>query len=77
MRALIVLSVIAIVFGSRVAEAGMSTAPRDTSATAYNAPTASHVTVSRHRGGHVHHARRGISGPIAAIGGAIGGLFRR
>ena len=77
MRALIVLSVIAIVFGSTVAEAGMSTAPRDTSATAYNAPKASQATVSRHRGGRVHHARRGIGGPIAAIGGAIGGIFRR
>jgi hypothetical protein len=77
MRALMVLSLIAIVLGPGVAEAGMSTAPRETSESAYNAPTATHATASRHRGRHVHHARRGIGGPIAAIGGAIGGLFRR
>jgi hypothetical protein len=71
--ALIALSLLAIVFGSRVCEAGMSDAPRDVSA-----PTASHKTaVTHHRtGGRVHHARR-IGGPFASIGGAIGGLFRR
>jgi hypothetical protein len=77
MRALIILSLIALVFGSGVAEAGMTTAPREMSASAHNAPTDDHATVSRHRRGHVHHARRGIGGPIAAIGGAIGGLFHR
>lgn len=76
MRALIVLSLMAIIFGSRVCEAGMSAAPREVSA-----PTASHATAAHHRDrGRVHHAR-GIGGPIAAIGGAIGstigGLFRR
>jgi hypothetical protein len=72
MRALIILSLMAIVFGSRVCEAGMSVAPREVSA-----PTASHTSAAHHRGrGHVHHARR-VGGPIAAIGGAIGGLFRR
>lgn len=73
MRVLIVLSLIAIVFGSRVCEAGMSATPPEVSA-----PTAS---AAHHRGrGHVHHAGR-VGGPIAAIGGAIGGtiggLFRR
>ena len=72
MRALIVLSLMAIMFGSRVCEAGMSAAPREVSA-----PTVRHATVEHHRGrGRVHHAR-GVGGPIAAIGGAIGGLFRR
>jgi len=31
----------------------------------------------RHRSGGRAHRRRGIGGPIGAIGGAIGGLFRR
>jgi hypothetical protein len=70
--ALIVLSLMAIVFGSRVCEAGMSDAPREVSAA-----TARHAAVVHHRSrGRVHHAR-GIGGPFAAIGGAIGGLFRR
>ena len=72
MRALIVLSLMAIVFGSGACEAGMSDTPREVSA-----PTARHATAAHHRSrGRVHHAR-GIGGPIAAIGGAIGGLFRR
>jgi hypothetical protein len=84
MRALIILSLIAIVFGSRACEAGMSTGPHSMSETADTAPTAGHATTGHHRGGgRVHHARRGggpiavISRPIAAVGGAIGGLFRR
>jgi hypothetical protein len=82
MRALIVLSLMAIVFGSSVCEAGMSTGPHRISASAAMAPAASHATVG-HRRGRVHHARRiggpiaAIGRPIAAIGGAIGGLFRR
>jgi hypothetical protein len=69
MRAVIILSLLAIVFGSRACEAGMSAVPREVSA-----PTASHAAAAHHhRGrGHVRHAR-GIGGPIAAIGG----LFRR
>ena len=78
MRALVVLSLMAIIFGSNACEAGMSTGPHKVAA---SAPAASHAT-GHHRGhGRVHHARRGIGGPIAAIGGAIGhtvgGLFRR
>jgi hypothetical protein len=78
MRALIVLSLIAIIFSSNVCEAGMSTGPHRVAA---SAPAAAHA--SHHRGsGHVRHARaRGIGGPIAAVGNAIGstvgGLFRR
>jgi hypothetical protein len=78
MRALIVLSLMAIVFGSTACEAGMSTGPHKVSA----APAASHPVASHHHrgGGRVRHAR-GIGGPIAAVGGAIGstigGIFRR
>jgi hypothetical protein len=72
MRALIVLSLLATVLGPRACEAGMSDAPREVSA-----PTATRTAVAHHRSrGRVHHARR-IGGPFAAIGGAIGGLFRR
>ncbi|WP_300178230.1 hypothetical protein [Bradyrhizobium sp.] len=78
MRALIVLSLTAIVFGSNPCEAGMSTGPHDV---AVRTPAAHHATMS-HRRGRVHHARR-IGGPIAAvgavgnaIGNTIGGIFR-
>jgi hypothetical protein len=86
MRALIVLSLTAIIFSSNVCEAGMSTGPHKASASTRAAPAASHVAMNHRRdGGRVHHAqgRRppGILGPIAAVGGAIGntvgGLFRR
>jgi hypothetical protein len=54
MRALIALSLLGIVFGSRVCEAGMSDAPREVSA-----PTATHTAVAHHRmRGRMHHARR-------------------
>lgn len=77
MRALIVLSLVAIVFGSNACEAGMSTGPHDVAVTT---PTASHAKTSHRRErGRVHHARR-IGGPIAAFGNAvgstIGGIFR-
>ena len=78
MRALIVLSVMAIVFSSTPCEAGMSTGPHKVAA---SAPAASHA--SHHRGrGRAHYARTpGIVRPIAAVGNAIGstvgGLFRR
>jgi hypothetical protein len=75
---LIVLSLLAIVFGSSACEAGMSTGPHDTTV---STPTARHATASHHRErGRVHHARRRIGGPIAAVGNAIGstigGIFR-
>ena len=78
MRALIVLSVMAILFSSTACEAGMSTGPHKVAA---SAPAASHA--SHHRGrGRAHYARTpGIVRPIAAVGNAIGstvgGLFRR
>jgi hypothetical protein len=77
MRALIVLSVTAIIFGSTACEAGMSTGPHDAAA---SAPATSHA--SHHRGrGRAHYARTpGIVRPIAAvghvIGSTVGGLFR-
>lgn len=78
MRALIALSVMAIVFGSTASQAGMSTGPHQSAA---RAPAAHHA--SRHRGGgRSHYARTpAIVRPIAAVGNAIGstvgGLFRR
>jgi hypothetical protein len=77
MRALIVLSLMAIVFSSTACEAGMSTGPHKVAA---SAPAGGHA--SHRSGGRVRHARaRGIGGPIAAVGNVIGstvgGLFRR
>jgi hypothetical protein len=76
MRALIVVSVMAIIFSSTACEAGMSTGPHKVAA---SAPAARHA--SHHRG-RAHYARTpGIVRPIAAVGNAIGstvgGLFRR
>jgi hypothetical protein len=78
MRALIALSVMAIIFGSTASEAGMSTGPHKATTATH---TARHVASSHHRG-RVRHARApGIIRPIAAVGNAIGstvgGLFRR
>jgi hypothetical protein len=77
MRALIVLSLMAILFGSTACEAGMSTGPHKVAA---SAPAAGHA--SHHRGrGRAHYARTpAIVRPIAAvghvIGSTVGGLFR-
>jgi hypothetical protein len=78
MRALIVVSVMAIVFSSTASQAGMSTGPHKVAAA--RAPAAHHA--SRHRGGgRTHYARTpAIVRPIAAvghvIGSTVGGLFR-
>ena len=84
MRALIVLSLTAIIFGSTACEAGMSTGPHKVTASApaartvtasaqRTAPKASRVAVSHRReGGPVHYAS---SNPIAVVGGAIGNTF--
>ena len=83
MRALIVLSLTAIIFGSTACEAGMSTGPHNVTASApaartvtasaqRTAPKASRVAVSRREGGPVHYAS---SNPIAVVGGAIGNTF--
>jgi hypothetical protein len=78
MRVLTVLSLVAVVCGSRVCEAGLSTAPRDEGApTASHATVARHGTADRHRGHRRAHHARGFGNPITAVGGAIGGLFRR
>jgi hypothetical protein len=81
MRALIALSLTAIIFGSTACEAGMSTGPHKVTASApaartatasaqRTAPQASRVAVSHRReGGSVHYAS---SNPIAVVGGAIG-----
>ena len=77
MRALIVFSVVAMVFSSTACEAGMSTGPHKV-ATAR--PATHHA--GHHRGsGRRHYARTpAIVRPIAAVGHAIGstvgGLFR-
>jgi hypothetical protein len=76
MRALIVLSLTAIIFSSNVCEAGMSTGPHKvlartaTATPARTAPAARRVAVSHRREGRpVHYAS---SNPIAVVGGAIG-----
>jgi hypothetical protein len=81
MRALIALSLTAIIFGSTACQAGMSTGPHKVTASApaartatasvqRTAPQASRVAVSHRReGGTVHYAS---SNPIAVVGGAIG-----
>jgi hypothetical protein len=83
MRALILgLSILAIVASANAARAGLSKAPRevasiDTSAAPDAKSDNRSVYQNRHRSrGHARH-RHGIGGPIGAIGGAIGGLFRR
>jgi hypothetical protein len=83
MRALIVLSLTAIIFGSTACEAGMSTGPHKVSATApaartaiasapRTAPASSRVAVSHRREGERVHYASGSSNPIAVVGGAIG-----
>ena len=81
MRALIVLSLTAIIFSSNVCEAGMSTGPHKVTASApaartatasapRTAPKANRVAVSHRRESEpVHYAS---SNPIAVVGGAIG-----
>jgi hypothetical protein len=46
MRTLIVLSLTAILFGSNVCEAGMSTGPHKASASEARTPAASHVAMT-------------------------------
>jgi hypothetical protein len=77
MRALIILSSMAIIFSSTACEAGMTTGPHKVLTTT---SSSRHATVGhRHERGRVHYAR-GIGRPIAAVGNAIGstlgGIFR-
>ncbi len=82
MRALIVLSLTAIIFGSTACQAGMSTGPHKvlastamaTTAPATAAPRAAPVAkrvavIHRREARPVHYAS---SNPIAVVGGAIG-----
>jgi hypothetical protein len=72
MRALIVLSLTAIIFSSNVCQAGMSTGPHKVLAppAMATAPAAKRVAVSHRREARpVHYAS---SNPIAVVGGAIG-----
>jgi hypothetical protein len=80
MRALIVLSLTAIIFSSNVCEAGMSTGPHKVSASTSTAPAARAAPVAKRvaashprESGRVHYAS-GVN-PIAAVGGAIGSTF--
>jgi hypothetical protein len=78
MRALILAVVILPVLASaNAAQAGLSTTPREAVASADTSspPETNHPNRARTEG-RAHHPR-GIGGPIGAIGGAIGGLFRR
>ena len=90
MRALITLSLTAIIFSSTVAEAGMSIGPHRVLPTTHTAatrtaPVARHVAASRPRESRpVQMAQAqppAILAPIGAVGNAIGntlgGLFRR
>jgi len=78
MRALILtMTVLAVFANAKAAQAGLSTTPRETVASADTPPAPETNHPSRVRAeGRAHHPR-GIGGPIGAIGGAIGGLFRR
>jgi hypothetical protein len=84
MRALIlavaVLSVLAVLANADAAKAGLSSTPRDASVSVASVDTASPPETShaaRVRTERRAHRPRGIGGPIGAIGGAIGGIFRR
>jgi len=80
MRALILaMAVLGVLANADAAKAGMSTTPREALASVDTAPPTETNHPDRHRteGRANHHHPRGIGGPIGAIGGAIGGLFRR
>ena len=81
MRALIALSLTAIIFSSTVAEAGMSTGPHKIlptthTAATHTAPSARHVAANHPRESRpVHMAQAqppAILRPIGAVGNAIG-----
>ena len=78
MRALILAAaVLGVLANANAAQAGLSTTPREAVASAD--PTSSPETnrPNRVRTERRAHRPRGIGGPIGAIGGAIGGIFRR
>jgi hypothetical protein len=80
MRALILTAaVLAVLANAEVAQAGLSATPREAVASVDTGtpPETSRPERSRTER-RAHRSRsRGIGGPIGAIGGAIGGIFRR
>jgi hypothetical protein len=78
MRALILaVAVLAVLANADAAKAGLSTTPREASASVDTASPPETSRPARVRTGGRAHRSRGIGGPIGAIGGAIGGIFRR
>jgi hypothetical protein len=77
MRALILaVAVLGVLANADAAKAGLSTSPHQALASVDTTET-NHPDRHRTEGRAHHHHPRGIGGPIGAIGGAIGGLFRR
>jgi hypothetical protein len=77
MRALILaVAVLGVLASANLAQAGLSTTPREAVASAdpTSSPETNRPSRRTERRGH---RSRGIGGPIGAIGGAIGGIFRR
>jgi hypothetical protein len=78
MRALILtVTALAVLANANAAQAGLSTTPRETVASADPTSPAETNRPNRVRTERRAHHPRGIGGPIGAIGGAIGGIFRR
>jgi hypothetical protein len=78
MRALILtVAALAVLANANAAQAGLSTTPRETVASADPTSPPETNRPNRVRTERRAHHPRGIGGPIGAIGGAIGGIFRR
>jgi hypothetical protein len=78
MRALILaVAVLAVLANANTAQAGLSTTPREAVASADTGTPSETNHPNRVRTERRSHRPRGIGGPIGAIGGAIGGIFRR
>jgi hypothetical protein len=78
MRALILaVTALGVLASANSAKAGLSATPREASVSVdTTTPPETNRRDHVRTEGRAHHAR-GIGGPIGAIGGAIGGLFRR
>jgi hypothetical protein len=78
MRALILaVAVLGMLANANAAQAGLSTTPREAVASADPTSPPETNRPNRVRTERRAHRPRGIGGPIGAIGGAIGGIFRR
>ena len=78
MRALILtVAVLGALASANVAQAGLSATPREAVASADPTSPPETNRPNRVRTERRAHHPRGIGGPIGAIGGAIGGIFRR